>query len=149
MHKAFCRIIPLDRYNWELSLKIRLSPIQEEFTPSVLYSLAQAKFEDLSPYGILYGDDMVGFIMYGEFGGICWISRIMIDEHYQRMGIGKSAMRQLLEMLGKNIRCKEIRTSFSIRNTIAKEFFTSLGFKIIDEPIGEEVVAQYDSSLVY
>lgn len=149
MHKGFCRIVPLDRYNWELTLNIKLSPVQEEHTPSVLYSLAQANFEKLHPYGILFDDEMVGFIMYGEFAGICWINRIMVDEKHQRKGIGRAALRQLLELLKKKIRCKEIRTSFSVRNISARLFFESMGFQVLDEPVGGELIATFDQAKVW
>lgn len=145
MTSMFSSIVPLDRYNWELCLEIKLSVQQESFVPSVLYSLAQARFEQLVPYGIMYKEQMVGFIMYGEFAGICWISRILIDKDFQRMGIGSKAIQELISVLKKNIRCKEIRTSYDIHNTQAKLFFYSLGFEPTDEPIGsEEVAVLYD-----
>ncbi|MEL6589252.1 MAG: GNAT family N-acetyltransferase [Bacteroidota bacterium] len=137
-------LVPLDRYNWELALEIRLSPEQERFLPSVLYSLAQAKFEDLHPYGILHEEKMIGFLMYGEFGGICWLNRIMIDHEYQHQGIGHSAMQQILAQLRRKMRCKEIRTSYSRHNYNADRFFTGLGFEPIDSDIGDEVVAVFN-----
>lgn len=146
MHQGFCNIVPLDRYNWELCLNIKISPIQEEFVPPVLYSLAQSKFENLNPFGIIYGEEMVGFIMYGEFGGICWLNRIMVDESYQRMGIGRSSVRMMLEMMRKNIRCKEIRTTYSSRNEAAALFFAALGFEVMDTLPDGEVIAVYQES---
>ena len=144
MHQAYCRIVPLDRYNWEGCLKISLLPEQESFVPSVLYSLAQARFENLSPYGIEVEGEIVGLIMYGDFGGICWISRVLIDYRYQRQGIGNAAIRQLLEHLGGKYSCKEIRTSYSMSNDAADKFFRSMGFRPISEPVDGEVVARYE-----
>lgn len=135
------QIVPLDRYNWESCLNISLTPDQEQFLPSVLYSLAQANFENLHPYGIVYREKMVGFMMYGEFTGICWINRIMIDQEYQRQGIGHAAMRQLIEKLWSKRTCKEIRTSYSRHNYIVDQFFKSLGFVGGAEMEGEEIVA--------
>lgn len=143
MHQAFCQIIPLDRYNWELCLEIEMEPEQRAFIPSVLYSLAQAKFEQLVPYGIMHHGKMVGFIMYGNFAGICWISRVIIDKDYQNQGIGRTAVRQLIEVMQGKISCKEIRTSYQADNHAAATFFAKLGFQPLPKVLGDEVVAQY------
>jgi diamine N-acetyltransferase len=144
MHQAYCRIVPLDRYNWEACLDIRLLPEQESFVPSVLFSLAQARFENLSPFGIQVEGEMVGMIMYGDFGGICWISRILIHYEHQGKGVGKAAMRQLLEHLTGKASCKEIRTSYAAHNEAAANFFTLIGFRPISEPVDGEIVARYE-----
>ncbi|MDX1908781.1 MAG: GNAT family N-acetyltransferase [Bacteroidia bacterium] len=134
-------LIPLDRYNWELCLSLQLKPGQEAFIPPILYSLAQARFENLTPMGILCDDQMAGFVMYGEFGGICWITRIMVDAAWQEMGVGSEACRQLIRLLKMKVACREIRTSYSVENIAAGQFFRSLGFVPIGEPSGGEVVA--------
>ena len=142
---SFCRIVPLDRYNWELCLDITLLPQQEVQIPSVLYSLAQAKFEQLTAMGVLANDKMIGFLMYGEFGGICWINRIMIDAGYQGKGYGSAAIRQLIAKLQSNIHCREIRTSYARSNYPAGHFFESLGFVQIPSVLADgEVVMRYE-----
>ena len=136
-------IVPLDRYNWELCLDISLTPEQEQYVPPVLYSLAQAKFEQLHPYGILHEEKMVGLIMYGEFAGICWINRVVVDKAYQGKGIGSSALRQLIAMLRGNIRCKEIRSSYAQDNMVALRFFESIGFRMMPNSLKDEIVVVY------
>lgn len=143
---SFTTIIPLDRYNWELCLNISLTVEQEVYTPSVLYSLAQARFEDLHPYGILADENMVGFIMYGSFGGICWISRVIIDHEYQGQGIGTKAVGELIRILEGKMECKEIRTSYSVKNLVAANFFDKLGFVPINENMDQEIVARFEGS---
>lgn len=140
---ASTKIIPLDRYNWELVLNLRITPEQEAFTPSALYSLAQANFDNLIPYGITYKDKMVGMIMYGDFAGICWISRILVDQEYQRRGIGTVAIRQMIELLQRKVSCKEIRTSHARGNYGASSFFAELGFEPLEDALNEEVVMRY------
>jgi len=141
---SFTQIVPLDRYNWEQTLDIKLAPEQEGNLPPVLYSLAQARFEDLHPYGIVREEKMVGLLMYGEFGGICWISRVMIDAEHQRQGIGRAAVSQLLQQLQRNISCREIRTSYSPNNYAASAFFESLGFVPLEAQLESEVVARFE-----
>jgi diamine N-acetyltransferase len=135
------QIVPLDRFNWELCLDIKLTEEQADFIPSVVYSLAQAKFEDLTPYGILYREKMVGFMMYGEFSGVCWLNRIMIDRDYQGQGIGSSALRELITQLKRKRSCREIRTSYSVSNSHADRFFQAHGF-VASEPVSGEIVAR-------
>jgi diamine N-acetyltransferase len=137
-------LLLLDRFTWEATLDLRLSEAQQAFVPSVLYSLAQAKFEALTPYGILAGEKMVGLLMYGNFGGICWINRVMIDERYQRQGIGREAVQELVARLQKRPDCAEIRTSYSLDNAAAAAFFQALGFVPLDSPLPDEVVARYE-----
>jgi diamine N-acetyltransferase len=141
---SFTQIVPLDRYNWEQCLAITLTPEQEGHIPPVLYSLAQAKFEDLKSFGIVRQERMVGLLMYGEFGGICWISRVMIDQGSQRQGIGRAAVSQLLQQLRRNISCREIRSSYATDNYPAAQFFATLGFVPLDAQLNDEVVVRYE-----
>ncbi len=136
----FVQIKSLDRFNWEQVLDLELLPEQQAFLPSILYSLAQAKFENLHPFAILNQDETVGFLMYGEFGGICWINRIMIDHRHQRQGLGSEALRQLIQQLKRNIRCREIRTSYAPDNYGAALFFDQHGFEPMSSLEDEVVV---------
>jgi diamine N-acetyltransferase len=136
-------IKPLTRFTWDQATRLRLHDYQEEFIPPVLHSIAQSKFENLFPYGIFEGEAMVGFLMYGEFDAVCWISRIMVDKDSQEQGIGKAALRQMLELLRKQRRCKEVRTSFSRKNALAEYFFRSQGFEVIGEGMDNEIVMRH------
>ena len=111
--------------------------------PSVMYSLAQSKFENLFPYGIFEGDKLVGFLMYGEFDGRCWINRIMVDKDSQEQGIGSTALRQLIDLLRRNPKCQEIRTSLAKQNALAEYFFRSAGFEQLGEGMENEIVMVY------
>lgn len=137
-------LTPLNRFNWESYLTIQVQSTQENFVPSVLYSLAQAKFENLFPLGITLDNEIVGFLMYGNFSGIFWINRILIDKKFQRKGIGKAALRQLIAQFRQNPQCKEIRTSFVAENIAARKLFTDLGFIPINEDMEGEIVAKLE-----
>lgn len=138
------QIIPLNRWNWEEYLSIKVESSQESFLPSVLFSIAQSKFENLIPCGINQDDKAVGFIMYGDLGGIIWINRIMIDVAFQRKGIAKQSLLLLINQIRTNYFSKtEIRTSYSRKNLAAKALFESLGFEAINDVLVEEIVATY------
>ena len=143
MFQPFCEIIPLDRYNWEQCLHIEVSAEQKAFVPSVLFSLAQAKFENLKPFGIKAEGEFVGFLMYGEFSGICWINRVIVDANHKRKGIGRTAVLQLIERLKHNIKCKEIRASYAKENQAAREFFHTLGFEPLEDVLKDEEVVVF------
>ncbi|MEL6672978.1 MAG: GNAT family N-acetyltransferase [Bacteroidota bacterium] len=133
----------LDRYNWESCLSISLLPEQETYVPSILFSLAQASFEAVKPLGIMYRGKMIGLLIHGEFSGICWISRILIDKDYQGRGLGTEAIQQMIKRLAIHPSCREIRTSYVKENQAAQAFFEKLGFEPIPGEIGQEVVAVY------
>jgi diamine N-acetyltransferase len=137
-------LTPLNRFNWESYLEIQIHAAQENFVPSILFSLAQAKFENLFPLGIQLDNQIVGFVMYGNFSGIFWINRIIIDKRFQRKGIGKDAIRQLIAQFHQNPQCKEIRTSFIAENIAARKLFTELGFSPINEGTDGEIIAKLE-----
>ncbi|HHG86386.1 MAG TPA: GNAT family N-acetyltransferase [Bacteroidetes bacterium] len=133
----------LNRFNWESAAALELHPHQKEFLPDNLFSIAQSKFENLLPYGIMLEEKLVGFLMYGNFGRICWISRIMVDKAYQKQGIGAIALQIILDKLERNPVCSEIRTSFSRKNTLAATFFAAQGFHKLSDDLENEIVMRY------
>lgn len=136
-------ISALTRFTWEQAAALELHDYQQDFMPSVLYSLAQSKFENLFPFGIFEGNQIVGFLMYGEFDGRCWINRIMVDKAHQEQGIGKIALRQLIALLQRSPRCSEIRTSIARQNALGEYFFKSAGFLPIGDGLENEIVMTY------
>ncbi|MEM6273367.1 MAG: GNAT family N-acetyltransferase [Bacteroidota bacterium] len=133
----------LTRFNWENALELELHDYQQDYLPEILYSIAQSKFENLTPMGIFLDAKMVGFAMYGIFGGISWISRILVDKAHQEKGIGKEALQLLIERLRRDPQAEEIRTSFARQNALAEYFFTSNGFRRLSEGLDEEIVMRY------
>lgn len=136
-------ISELTRFNWENALELELHDYQKDFLPEVMYSIAQSKFEDLHPYGIFLNGNMVGYLMYGIFGGVSWISRIMVDKGHQEKNIGTEALQLILEKLVRHPDSAEIRTSFSRQNALAEYFFSSNGFEKIPGNLDDEIVMRY------
>lgn len=134
---------PLHRFNWEHYLDLTLDETQVDFIPSVLFSIAQSKFEQLTPYGIDKDKAPVGFLMYGNLGGIVWISRILIDKSFQKQGIATEILQELIHNIRISSPHQEIRTSYSKQNLAAKNLFTHLGFEPINDSLDEEIVAIY------
>jgi diamine N-acetyltransferase len=143
MNELKVTISELTRFNWENALELELHDYQKDFLPEVMYSIAQSKFENLHPYGIFLNGTMVGFLMYGIFGGVSWISRIMVDKNHQEKNIGTEALQLILKKLTRHPDSAEIRTSFSHQNALAEYFFTTNGFKRIPGNLGDEIVMRY------
>lgn len=108
-------------------MDLKITDAQRDFIPSVLHSIAESKFDPCTPMGIWLKDKPVGFLQYCIFNRICWVSRVLVDESYQRMGIGKEAVKQVLAQMGPR-QCDEVRTSFHPENHAARALFASLGF---------------------
>lgn len=139
-------VFPLDRYTWEACVALETLPEDAHFMPSVLHSLAQARFEPLYPMGIRYGDELVGFAMYGIFGGICWISRILIAAPHREKGYAKAAIQLLVNQLNGRAECKEIRASYAANNIAAAQLFSATGFTPVNNDLVEEIVVSWQNS---
>jgi diamine N-acetyltransferase len=132
---------PLSRYNWEDSLRIETAPEDADYIPSVLHSLAESKFEPLTPLGIFHVDEMIGFCMYGEFSnGLYWINRILIDMRFRRRGYAAMALTQLVAILQRKPTFRELRSSYHPQNTAAAGLFASHGFVPINEALADETI---------
>ncbi len=134
---------PLNRFNWEIAVQLRLHDYQEDYMPDNLTSIAQSKFENLTPNGIFVGEKMVGFTTFGNFGGVFWINRIMVDKDSQKHGYGRKALGIILDKLKTRPDCSEVRTSFVHQNALAEYFFSQSGFKKITEGLEGEIVMRW------
>ncbi len=137
------QIVPLDRFNWETCANLTVSEDQQNFIPDNIISIAQSKFEEAYPFGIFYGDKMVGFIMYSVYGGVYWVNRIMIDQASQRMGYGRRGLKLMMDYLRLKARVQDIRSSIHRENVWAQFLFQAQGFELIGPPVGDEVVMQW------
>jgi diamine N-acetyltransferase len=128
------QLVPINRGNWEKVLELELEDDQRSMMPGNAYSLLQAVYEKLEPYGIYLsqGDEenpMIGFLSLGHWSGLYWIPRVMIDRQYQGLGYGREALEAALEMIRKRPDAREIRTTIDRRNAAAEYLFQELGFK--------------------
>ncbi|ULL16486.1 GNAT family N-acetyltransferase [Paenibacillus sp. H1-7] len=75
-----------------------------------------------NPLAIYLEDTMVGFAIYIVIdNGIGEIEAIMIDQHYQGRGYGRSAMIELINLLKNEYQCKEVRLSHRKKNDTASK----------------------------
>ncbi len=133
-------------YNWEAVARLELDEGQKKFIPDNLFSLAQSKFDDAVPYGILYKGEFVGMIIHRTWNHICWITRIMIDFRWQKLGIGSEALSLFVKYLKSKVECQEIRTTISRENIWALYLFESAGFEIFSNEVDSEIVMRYKTA---
>lgn len=121
----------IDKSNWEECIQLKVDETQTSFVATNAYSLLQANYEEnLYPLGIYAENIMVGFIMYDydteiDMWGMC---RLMIDQRYQKKGIGKSAILQLLDCVRDKYGNVEFYTSVERENIVALKLYEDVGF---------------------
>jgi len=149
----------VDKTNiWEIT-KLSVAENQSAFvatnTESILEAYAAIASQEVAlPFGIYEKGIPVGFVMFGygqtgdeqepavAAGNYC-IWRFMIDQSYQRQGLGKKALMLSLEYL-KTFPCGKADCcwlSYEPENEAAKVLYHSFGFAENGERCGEEIVA--------
>ena len=149
-------------------IDLKVLPSQKEFVASNAVSLAQAYDTNKAyaetgeggiavPYAIYDNGKMVGFIMYGYFPPedgedsyskdehIYYVWRLLIDKDHQGRGIGREALKQVMEEIkGKPYgEASYCYSSYSPTNIASKTTFASYGFVEDGRVIDKEVVARY------
>ena len=135
--------------NWIQAIKLRVREDQMSFVATNAVSLAQLNFlENFHAKGIYYGEEMVGFTLYGidEDDKEYWIYRMMIDEKHQGKGYGKEAVKLVIDDIRKMKEdChKTITLSYEPTNEHAKRVYEKMGFQEVEGLIiGGEQVSRY------
>ena len=154
--------------NMKECIALRVLPEQEDFVASNAVSLAEAydinKAREESgtgsiavPYAIYENSKMVGFIMYGYLAPensdealskdehVYLIWRILIDQNHQRKGIGREALRLVMEEI-KTKPYGEAKYCYSghfPENIGSKNLHASYGFEEDGRVSEGEVITRY------
>lgn len=106
-------------------------------------SIAQSKFEpSLKPYAIYADGQIAGFLMYNsemEELESYWIYRIMVDKKLQGKGIGKAAVKLMIDEMAKTLDAQKIAVGYHTENTGAHALYESLGFQDNGDRFGKEM----------
>ncbi|EKX68601.1 GNAT family N-acetyltransferase [Streptomyces ipomoeae] len=87
-------------------------------------------------------DTVVGHIMWGrDEDGSYWLGGTMIDGTEQGKGVGRAAVRTLMEWPAQHEGCQELRLSYHPDNAVAARLYASVGFQPTTVSSGDEVVA--------
>lgn len=136
----------ITKENYLAAIKLKVTPEQDNFVAPNVFSIAQSKFyTSWKPTAIFNEEEMVGFLMYGDYDlnegdGTIWIIRLMVDVNFQKKGFGREAMLKLIDHIKNNYAQKELFVSFVPENISAKNLYESLGFKDTGRVDEDEIV---------
>lgn len=128
------QIVEINEDNFYKIIKLNIGESQKKFVAPNVQSLAESYLyrnaNDVFPYSIEFGDEVVGFLLtdldYDE--GVFMIWRIMIGEEYQNNGYGKKALNLIVEK-AKNEGFKTLRADYVMGNDIMKKILEDFGFE--------------------
>ncbi|MGN7412420.1 GNAT family N-acetyltransferase [Paenibacillus sp. SAF-068] len=129
-------IQPVTRENWEEALKIALYEHQISLVPSVIEGIAYAYIKPwdvaFDPYVLVIDSKVFGFFYLSytpDSTDNYWIGGFQIDKSYQGKGMGKRAIRAILDFISKqHPLCKVISLTVERENKVAQNLYKSMSF---------------------
>lgn len=119
-------------------IDLSVAESQMGFVAPNAVSLAQALFAPQAWYRAIYsGDTVAGFVMLDDESLLTppplqpkvGVWRFMIDARYQHRGIGRAALRQIIEHVRNKGRFSHLQLSYVPGPGCPEPFYLSLGFR--------------------
>ncbi len=135
----------VDGGNWRDVVKLSVKAEQRDFVAEPCYYLALCSYGKLwQPLAICLDEQIIGFMMWAvdSDDGSCWIGGFIIDQSHQKKGLGRQALKAVIERLSKTRGHQNFALSYQPSNISAKHLYTSFGFLETDEWEDGEVVAR-------
>ena len=124
----------INEENYEQCFNLKVTVEKESFVDSVAYSLAEAWvfYKETRPFAIYDDDTMIGFVsMYvGEEN--YQIINFLIDDAFQKKGLGTKAAKACIQFLKSEYDAKRISVPVELQNIVAQRFWEKLGFVFSD-----------------
>jgi diamine N-acetyltransferase len=144
---ATIQLEPVDADNWRDCAALHVRHDQTAFVQPVTYYLCLCAYGTTwNPEAITREGAVVGFVMWGvDDDQSRWIGGLVVDADVQRQGIGRGAVRQLLQRFGDEPDCPNVALSYAPDNAAARALYASLGFTETGETAedGGELVARW------
>lgn len=124
-------------------IRLKTTPVQEQFVAPNAVSLAQAHFEKYAWYRAIYaGETPVGFMMLYDdpVQPEYFLWRLLIDQRYQRMGFGRQAIKLLIDYVKTRPGATELKVSHGEGEGSPAPFYASLGFQYTGDKIDGELI---------
>ncbi|MEU0407577.1 GNAT family N-acetyltransferase [Streptomyces griseorubiginosus] len=135
----------VDDDNWRAVADVAPLDDQRRFVPALAarYLLLSSREGVWHSMAVCADDTVAGHIMWGrdDEDGSYWLGGMVIDGPEQGKGVGRAAVRTLVDWLARREGCQELRLSYHPDNTAAARLYASLGFRPTGASSGDEVVA--------
>lgn len=138
--------------NWRAVADVAPTDDQRRFVAALgarylLLSLRGGLWNSLA---VRAGGEVVGHVMwaYDKEDGTHWIGGMIVDAAEQGRGVGRAAMRALVDRLAALPDCREIRLSYHPENVSAAVLYESLGFAPTGDFEDDEIVAALSPTTV-
>lgn len=120
----------INEKNYEQCFRLKASVEDESFVDSVIYSLAEAWvfYKDTRPFAIYDDDKMIGFVSMYVGEDNCQIINFLIDDHFQKKGLGTKAATACIHFLQHEYGAKRVSVPVELKNVAAQKFWEKLGF---------------------
>lgn len=120
--------------NYEQVLSLKASVEKESFVDSVPYSLAEAWvfYNDTKPFAIYANNKMIGFVSMYVGENNYQIINFLIDDVFQRKGLGTEAAKACIYFLQKEYNADRISVPVNLEYIVAQKFWQKLGFVFSD-----------------
>lgn len=135
--------------------KLAVTDYQNRFVAPNAVSLSQALFTPQAWYRAIYrGEELAGFVMLWDDSlvdplppepkAIVW--RFMVDARFQRQGIGRAALLQVIEHVRSKGLFRKLALSYVPAEGSPEPLYRSLGFRPTGEMDEDEVVMELELS---
>ena len=117
--------------SFDAVIALQVAEDQHDYLNSNVESLAWAYVAAECHPLVIYSDDgPVGFATFGYIpaDGRCWISHFMVDSRYQRRGIGRAALEQLLARMSAESDGESLLVAVHPDNVSALRLYEASGF---------------------
>lgn len=136
---------PIDHLNWRACIALELLPDQLALVCPNVESIAEVGVVDgAEALGVYTSEGMAGLAVLFHTEREVELHRFMIDRRYQGKGVGKAALRALLDMAAARAEVRTMRVKFLHWNTVAEHAYRSVGFVDSGENDGDEKVFTID-----
>lgn len=135
---------------WDV-LRLKVAPGQERFVADNATSLAQALFAPSAWYRAIYlGDMPVGFVMLSDDSLLAeppgtpeiGLWRFMVDERYQRRGVGAAALRLVIDHARSRRAFTKLKVSYVPGAGSPQQLYERAGFVHTGEIDEDELVME-------
>ena len=124
-------LVELSAENWEAVARMQVQPDQQNFVVDNLWTIAETQFYPWARRRVILAHGkIVGFAVYGMRPGESelWLHRFMVAAEEQRAGIGRAALRLLIDEWKAMPSLRVIKLSYEPDNVVAERLYTSEGF---------------------